>query len=93
MKTFPGFRDGSRLFSHHLQKKWMLAHSLEQCVQRLFFFFNEKYSSDTAVYRIIKKSYLRGYAEEAVKVLERGKRRKAILKLNPDFTASTENIK
>lgn len=93
MKTFPGFRDGSRLFFHHLQKKWMLAHSLEQCVQRLFFFFNEKYSSDTAVYRIIKKSYLRGYAEEAVKVLERGKRRKAILKLNPDFTASTENIK
>lgn len=55
MKTFPGFRDGSRLFFHHLQKKWMLAHSLEQCVQRLFFFFNEKYSSDTAVYRIIKK--------------------------------------
>lgn len=88
MKTFPGFRDGSRLFFHHLQKKWMLAHSLEQCVQRLFFFLNEKYSSDTAVYRIIKKSYLRGYAEEAVKVLERGKRRKAILKLNPDFTAS-----
>lgn len=58
------------------------------CTETVFFFFNEKYSSDMAVYRIIKKSYLRGYAEEAVKVLERGKRRKAILKLNPDFTAS-----
>lgn len=57
------------------------------CTETVFFFY-EKYSSDTAVYRIIKKSYLRGYAEEAVKVLERGKRRKAILKLNPDFTAS-----